>query len=283
MNSSDWSAIATGGGAVVSAVALIFIYFQTKATRKAAEATRDQAEIAARALAVAERDHLQSKFLAAEAVKARIDVLMPRILLSVDDVVTWPPLVPSTVHLGSPQPHTSSEPFRLPRDGGRRLILRVHVSLTNESDSTVDVKLSSPLYRDNDDGQRIPLPSEMQLAPRQSAGEVYIDVERSVDEWVAIYEQRRAGEPGDEFEFTATYISPFDTGAIDRHRVVVGGTLVEPMPDQDAAWRVIGNPNPNLLTGAIGSVAWVTQPTTRTYYLSRTNGIELGPVDPTIV
>lgn len=276
MDAAGWGAIATGAGSAVSAATLIFIAFQTKATRSAAEATSDQARIAAKALTVAERDHAQSQFLAREAVKARIDSQMPRILLSVDDRVDWPPLVPSGYYLGSPQRHISAEPFRMPRDANLRLILRVHVSLTNESDVTVDIRLSQPLYRDNEEGQRIPIQGEIQLAPRQSAGQVYIDVERSVAEWVEIYQERdrtRAG--GEEYEFIATYVSPFDTGAIDRHRIVVGGTILRPVPDQDGAWSLISDPNPNLLTGAIGATAWQAMPTTRTYYLSRTKGIEL--------
>lgn len=276
MDAAGWGAIATGAGSTVSAATLVFIAFQTRATRSAAEASKDQAEIAAKALSVAERDHLQAQFLAAEAVKARIDTLMPRILLSVDDQADWPPLVPSTYHLGAPQRHVGAEPFRLPRDASRRLILRVHVSLTNESDVTVDVGLSQTLYRDDEEGRRIPLPAEIQLAPRQSAGAVYVDVERTVEEWVAIYEQRAStGGGGADFEFVATYVSPFDTGAVDRHRIVIGGTILEPVDDQVGAWRLIANPSPNLLTGAIGSTGWRTQPTVRTYYVSRSRGIEL--------
>jgi hypothetical protein len=158
------------------------------------------------------------------------------------------------------------------------------VSLSFVSDTTVDVGFSQPLFRDDEDGRRIPLQSEIQLAPRQSAGEVYLDVERSIAEWVDIYEEReRTRGSGQEYEFIATYISPFDTGAIDCHRIVVGGTILEPVPDEDGGWRLIGNPNPNLLAGAIGSTGWQTMPTTRTYYLSRTQGIELPAVGDSVL
>jgi hypothetical protein len=279
MDAASWGALATGAGSLVSAGALVFIWRQTRATREAAEATTAQAEIAAKALAVAERDHAQSQFLAIEAVKARIDSQMPRVLLSVENRVTWPPLEPSAFYLGAPQPHASAEPFRMPRDANKRLILRVYLSLTNESDTTVDIRLSRALYRDDEQEQRVALPLEIQLASRQSAGEVYLDVERSVAEWVAIYDERdRTGGGGQEYEFIATYISPLDTGAIDRHRVLIGGTVLEPVSDQVGAWQLIGKPNPSVLTGAIGSVGWHTLPTTRNYYLSRAMDMQLPDV-----
>ena len=115
------------------------------------------------------------------------------------------------------------------------------------------------------------------LEPGQKLDGWYFEIGRSVAEWAAIYEQRSTGAPGEEFLFQVIYVDNLDTGVIEYHEVLFGGTLLTPIPNETGAWTLINYPDTP--PGDPGGIGWQAQPTKRRYFLSRTRGIELPEID----
>jgi hypothetical protein len=273
----DWTAIAalaTCVAAITTAVTIIFIAKQTSATRRAAEAADTSVKVATDALALASKEHQQTRFLTLESIRGRIDAAMPQ--LTVSEVrLDWPPLVPSS--FGEAQPYSPAAPYRLPRQAPERLMVRAYFTLSNDDSRTVTLTFSQPVYQSTSTDREVF--DQVTLAPGKSLREHYFEVDRSVGEWVDIWNERnetRAGGP--EQRFYAMYTAPADTGAVDYYNIVVAGTLVEPVPDETGAWRVIANGGPSA-TGAIGAIVAVPQTNTRVYWLSRERGLQLPPID----
>ena len=259
---STWdivSSIATGASALVTMGTVVFIARQTAATNKTADA-------AVQALTVAREQTDLSRFLAIEAVKTRIDAGMPTLRLSLGPAA-WPPLEASDY--GDPQPVVATTPFRLPRDGHRRLILRVPVDIFNEGDVAADLRSNFTVW---ENGRAREL-GEFTLAPGENWRGLWVDVNRSVAEWVDVWKRRDETRASvDPAVFDVTFLDPRDTGAFEVHQLEVDGTLVRPVPQEDGAWTIIDAPGP---TGEVGSIGASLRPRTRKYWLSRSAGIEL--------
>jgi hypothetical protein len=270
--SSPWTAvgaIATSVAAFVTAVSAVIIALQTRATRKAAEAGEKTAKLAAESLDISRRQQSNTHFLVLEAVKSRIDANLPRITVTTKSQMKWPPLEPSD--FGDAQPWRSPDPYRMPRDAQSRLLVRVPVSIANDGPKTVSVAMSPGLVSGRE------VQTEAILKPGTAlAGE--FEVNHSISEWVAIWEEReRERNGGPETTFTVTYIDPADTGAIEHHRVVFGGTILVPVTNETGAWELL--PGPHARVGDVCGIGWSAQPTKRRYFLSRTNNLELPEIE----
>lgn len=260
-----FGAIATAVAAIVTAGTAVFIALQTHATRKAAEAGERTAHVASEALEIARKEQGHTYFLALEALKSRIDSALPKITLTTSKDISWPPLVPSSY--GEPQPHVSEGPFRLPRDGKARLLVRVPVTIVNDGPRTVSLSLTPEFHRG---GKR---DNTVVLNPGVSVSG-FFEVQHSVREWVDIWETRdRERTGGPETRFEVIYIDPADTGVIEYHRIAFGGSILQPVPNELGAWDVIADPHAT--NGRAGSVGWSVQPTLRRYFLSRSKNLEL--------
>lgn len=84
---------------------------------------------------------------------------------------------------------------------------------------------------------------------------------RSLAEWVDIYRSRKNGDPGQEFTFELMYVGSGDSDVVEYHRINTGGTLVEPIENQDGAWRIASVFERNFDSE--------TQPLERVYWKSR--------------
>jgi hypothetical protein len=271
------AAIATATAAIVAGVSAVIIALQTRATRKAAvagakaaDAAVQAADAAVAALGLAQREQNISRFLATEAVRVRLDSRAPRIVMVARDTgMIWPPLWVSSI--GEPQAHPADRgPFRMPKDGNIVLLVRCLYKLRNDGDSAVQVRLSQP-SRIGDK-----LREEVWIEPHDEFSGSF-DVQRTVAEWVAIWEERdRTRGPVDDFIFEAVYLDQADAGVIDNYRAVLAGTIVKPVPNETGAWELIDGPG---VTGEIGSIVLTDQPTRRRYFLSRERGIELPEPD----
>ena len=260
-----FGAIATAAAAIVTAATAVFIALQTRATRKAAEAGERTAEVATESLEIARKEQGHTYFLALEALKSRIDSSLPKITLTTSKDISWPPLVPS--NYGEPQPHVSEEPFRLPRDGSARLLVRVPVTIVNDGPRTVSLSLTPEFHRG---GKRN---NAVVLNPGASVSG-FFEVQHSVQEWVEIWEVRdRERTGGPETRFEVTYVDPADTGVVEYHHITFGGSILRPVPDEQGAWVVIADPH--AMNGEAGSIGWNVQPTVRRYFLSRSKNLEL--------
>lgn len=254
MNAGNAASWAAAGAAILAAGV---VAWQSWETRRSANASRDAAVAANAALDL-------SRQQVAEAIRARIDASMPEIVVQAPREVQWPPLSPPR-HLGDhPQPFPRVDEFavmHLPKHGDEQIMVRAEFTIFNES--TRHVELATSTLVDADDNE---LPNPLRLAPGERVTGLF-SVKRTLTDWVRIYKQREAGEPGDETKFSVTYMDPSDTGAMEHWHVAVAGCPVEEVTDVQG-WRIVGAPSAFVDTPrAMG----IGEPIRyRRYWLSRT-------------
>lgn len=265
----DWTAIssiATGAAAVVTAVTVIFIFKQTRATRKAAEQAERSADAAYHALEhsqkqldFSQRQHMQSMYMAAEAVKARIDAGMPRLLLQSAFVVPAEALDQT----GGPAV------FVEPGHDRRELAHLIKFQIKNDGPRSVKLRYSEPIkyHTLNPAGQE----SIQQMAEAEHViplgvghtlnGE-YV-VRRTVRDWIDRFEAQERREQLESHQFTIRSLTDADTGAHELHYISLAGTALIPGPQHKGAWvhRTAEDMKEHL-------IAFV-EPTERMYFLSR--------------
>lgn len=257
-DASEWVA----AGAALAAAAVVA--WQSWETRRSAQASEKAVDAAERAVLAANEGLGLSRQQVAEATRARIDAATPTITVMAPEEPDWPPLEPSVMYGGEPQPLVSGvrpQPWHLPRDGATRILVRTPVSIHNTSSVPVTVGLGELTDKA---GQ--PTPDTVDLDPGESRP-LYFAVTRTLSEWVAVYRQRAAGEVGDDGVGFVRFSDAGDTGVIDRWELRLAGTPVEPVPDLDGAWRLIAAPDRfSGRPGAMGVSPAIRQ---RLYYLSK--------------
>lgn len=257
-------ALATGLAAIVTAVTAVFIYFQTKETAKAASAGQHSAAAANEALALTRAQQRQTLFMAAETVKGRIDAAMPSVRVLSDEAIIWDPQFPGQF-LDSPgQSVHAGREFNLPADGRQQILIQVSVSIWNEGPGMAHLRFNHPITNGAE------VLTDADLAEGEGLEEFAYSVQHSIEEWADIYQERRHGAETERFSFEVTNLHQMDTGAVDRTRVSFSGTLLEPVPERNGVWRLLLTP-----TTSDDYPAVATEPTERTYYLSRREGRRL--------
>lgn len=251
------------GAAVIAAG---IVAWQSWETRRAADASADALTTANEALAVARQQ-------ASEAVRARIDAATPLISVYLDTEVDWPPLEPSGVLGGTPNPLTQGmnpEPMFMPRHRDRRIMVRAGARVMN--DSSRHVRLTVHGLVQKDDGVT-PVPSPVLLAPGEAL-DAWCAMTHSLSEWIEVHRARSSGDGGDEVVASVHYIDPADTGANDRWDLIFGGVPITPVADMEGGWQIIPRPQPTPgAVAAVGTAGVVLRH--RRYYLSKTRGEEI--------
>ncbi len=264
--------------AIAAVVAGGIVAWQSWETRKSAEASQAAAQAAQAAVVTANEALRLSRLQAVEAVKSRIDAAMPMITIHADTAPTWPPQQPTVFGGGAPNDLPSGDASRvlhLPRDSQDLISVRLWITVSNDSGRTVELTTSefegAPSRGDPPTGV---VTQPIQLGPGQIQ-KGWFRVTRPLDEWAAILKEREDGNPGPQAEFTAVYIDPADSGAIDNWSVVVGGTPVERVPELEGGWRIIGDGR-HQAVGSLSGMAAAVMPRERRYYLSRSRNLPLG-------
>lgn len=263
-----FAAVATAFAAVATAVSAIIIAYQTRATARAATATAESARETGRAadateatvhaatksLELAQVQQKQTLYMVSEAVKTRIDASMPRFRVLIDDDIEWPPLLPAPFVDADPIPLPANHEFILPRDKDLRVLVRLDITVINDGPGAAHFRFNELLTNGEDE-----LRETVLLSGNTLSGYLY-HVERTVQEWIEVYNRRRTGTPTGH-EFTVTSVSPMDTGALDTARVDCGGSIVQPVPSMDGHWTLV-DPKGE------GSLRIGSRPIQRKYYLS---------------
>lgn len=192
--------------------------------------------------------------MVSEAVKARIDASMPRFRVLVENDIEWPPLLPAPFVDADPIPLRADHEFILPRDKDLRILVRLDITVINDGPGAAQFRFNE-LLTNGEDQLR-----EAVLLPGETLSGYLYHVERTVQEWIEIYNQRTMGSSV-VHEFTVTSVSPMDTGALDTARVDCGGTILEPAPSMEGHWKLVEPKGEDSLS--IG-----TRPIQRRYYLS---------------
>lgn len=250
-----WS---TFGAASATALSALFIAWQILLTRRSVQATDATLQIAREEL-----DH--SRNLQVEAQRAAIDAEMPKLFLAVAHDVEFVSATDTRERdmfaPGGSSP-TRVEPGReyvLPRDADVKLEVVVSVTIANDGPRRAEL-IAGAAY-----GEVL----GMQARALNVGETVSVRFTRvaTVEEWAAIHESRSRGESEQVIVGEVTYIFPGDTGAIERHEIAQGGTVLEPVPDHLGAWRVRDLTGKNSM--GIKHIGSVVQPFTRQYWESR--------------
>jgi hypothetical protein len=250
-----WSTL---GAAVATVISAGFIAWQIRLTRKSVQAMD-------RTLDIARQEFDRGRHLEIEARKARIDAEMPRLFVSVDYV--WEhayfgdetePDPYSTVP--APKRIPDGHEFALPRDAARLVSIAFTSTVANDGPGRAKVFLDAP-RSPRHAGRR----SLVIAAGDQAREECWRT--QTVQEWIDVYEARRAGRSDDVDVAQVHYFYPGDVAANERHDVVQGGTVLEPDPQRLGVWHV-GDFRARLLGDPVG-IGTEVMPFTRTYWASR--------------
>lgn len=252
----DWTAIsadATALAAIVTAITMVFIARQTIATRKSARQAERSADASFQALAYAQRQqdyaaaqHQQSLFMAAEALKSRIDAEMPRI--TVTGLRRGEPYIDPAEVLRPPATQMSEH-----ANGRIKMGYTVAFSLHNDGHRNVEVSFSSPVFLDGAESTT----ATKVVVPPDGSCEVQHRVFRTLAEWAAINRVRQTGEPGDVDRLEIRYGSDGDTSGHDNQYIESSGTPIEASTIDPVHWQLGGEIGVSLM------------PAVRTYWLSR--------------
>ncbi|MFC7596414.1 hypothetical protein ACFQU3_13935 [Terrabacter sp. GCM10028922] len=247
-------AVATALSAIGSCAAAIVVAAQTYFTRRAVEETAAATIV--------------SKRMMGEAVKARLDARAPHITVTRAQDILWPPYEPSD--FGEAQPLPPGHEYHLPRDGSSRIQARLHLSITNHASWPVTLLLEGIVPAGWNE-QKAP-PAAAEVSPNASE-DFFALATRTVAEWVMIAEGRRAGDPGPETAASVTYVEDDDEAVMDRWDVLIGGTPLTPVPQQDGLWRLSDGPRSDL--SGHSAIDGLVQIKRREYFLSRRNNLKL--------
>lgn len=267
----DWTAIgsiATAGAAVVTAVTIYFIFRQTTATRKSAEASERTAEAAFQALEHSQkqldfshRQHQQSMYMAAEAVKARIDAERPKLL------VAKAALNPQrSIDAGERVPEALFEPS----DSHRLLTHAVKFQVRNDGPPSAKLQHSERIKYNTTDAsglesiqQWADAEEPLMLAPGHTLHGEY-SITKTLEYWMNEYKSRSNHEDYPEaHEFCIRNLTDADTGAHELHYIGLAGSALKPDGDQIGKWV-------HLSTAEMKSqLITYLKPTKRVYFLSR--------------
>lgn len=272
----DWTAIgsiATAVAALVTAATIVFIFFQTRATAKAAKEAERTADAAFKALDYsqkqldfAQRQHLQAMYMAAEAVKSRIDADLPKLVLEKVEVGTT-----HNIDGGERIPDALFEPG----DSNREISHNVKFQIKNDGPRSAKLLCSEQIKyhmvsaEGFDSIQQIEEADEgIPLGTGQTLHGEY-KVRRTVGDWINIAKAREGGEDHEGHKFWIRSLTDADTGAHETHEISFTGEALIQDPMQLGRWAPIP-------TNEVRSkmVAFV-EPVRRFYFISRVRNEEL--------
>lgn len=252
-----WSTLAA---ALATAASVGFIAWQIRLTRQSVQASEKTAQVA-----LEELNH--NRLLQRDAQRARIDSEMPR-LSSVVKRQSRQAWIPDE---GDEKPYDPLEQdtnevavgteFELPRDASLRVQVGVEVNVVNDGPRGAWVYLDTPYNPNKTRTQEF----------IEAGGSIRVWVVRieTVDRWVdlaRIYTGEGDGRDGTASDapiLTLTYTYPGDVGAIERHTIVQGGSILVQTPGNAAGWTVAP-----LTEGRYGGLHAVAMPFKRVYYAS---------------
>jgi hypothetical protein len=250
-----WSTLAA---AVATGVSAIFIAVQIGQTRKSVETTE-------KTLKVAHDEFERGRALQIEAQRARIDSEMPRLTVTVESqsIQAWLPDVQSTFDPYSREPRADElkpgHTFQRRTDLETRVQVGVSIVVANDGPRRALVQLGAP-YATGDDRHR-----EVVIGVGEST-KFWARRVHTVREWLDICDKWHAGEAHDVNIAEVLYIYPGDVGAIERHNILQGGSVIEHTPEEDWSVRIAEFKRPD---GTAPSLNAVVQPFTREYFASR--------------
>lgn len=256
-----WSTLAA---AVATALSAIFIAWQIGLTRKSVQTTE-------KTLEVAHLEFERGRALQIEAQRAKIDSEMPRLTVAVlsqssqawlpDDTTPDPYSLEPRANEAKP-----GQTFQRRTDLDTRVQVGIWIRVANDGPRRALVNVGAA-YADGDARQE-----ELAIGVGEQKDFWAMRV-HSVREWLDIHDRWQAGEVTDINIAEVVYIYPGDVGAIERHNVLQGGSIIEPTPEEDWSVRIAEFKRADGNAPALNAVV---QPFTRDYFASRLASQRLG-------
>ncbi|MFZ8756952.1 hypothetical protein ACO03V_05965 [Microbacterium sp. HMH0099] len=215
--------------AAISAVSAAVVAWQAVQTRQSTRAAIDAVDVARAELS-------QGEALRDDALKAHIDAEMPRVTVTayLHAEVLDPAESPASIFVEdrSRDLVTQTE-YVLPRDSSKLLRAKGTVTVINDGPRFMEAQ-----YRSDSDPSTRPL--DLAVPPGESRT---IEVSRTetVGRWVELAGWAQGDTsvegPYEVVIFSMSYRFPGWVGAVEEHRVIMGGTAVEPVEGNASAWR----------------------------------------------
>ena len=226
--------------------------------------TRKSVETTEKTLKVAHDEFERGRDLQLEAQRARIDNEMPRSTVTVisQSRQAWlPDETTPDPYSREPRPDDAEvgHTFQRRTDLDPRVQVAILIRVANDGPRRALVSASAA-YADGEGRNE-----EIVVAVGEHS-DFWARRIHTVREWLEIHEKWHAGEAHDVNIAELVYIYPGDVGAIERHRVLQGGSLIEPTPGEDWSVRVAAF---EPFDGNAPSLNAVVQPFTRDYFSSR--------------
>lgn len=251
-----WSTLAA---AIATAASVGFIAWQIRLTRKSVEASEQTAQVA-----LDELNH--SRLLQRDAQRARIDAEMPRLSCVVrrQSAEAWltddrEPVAFSTATRAKKA--AVGTVFEMPQDASVRLQVGLEVNVVNDGPRGARVFLDTPY---NPEQKR-----KEEFIEAGGSIRVWVVRVESVERWVdlaKIYDAQGDGREGADADtpiLIVTYTYPGDVGAIERHTVIQGGSILIRTRGSSAGWKLA------MFGGdRYGGLNALATPFKRTYYAS---------------
>lgn len=256
-----WS---TFGAATVTAISAAIIAWQSVQTRRSVKVTEE-------ALELSRKEFDRNTELVAESLKARIDAEMPRLTA----VVAHQSSRVFNAQVRLPDTHGNLEPeivpegteFTMPRDRLRELTVFVDALVYNDGPRRASLTIGGP----NELGEEVILAVDSPKAHSFRRTE-------TLEEWIKLAQPYlRAEQRSPGIEVLETTDAPIgfvtsnyhgDMGGFESHRLVQGGSIVEPVEGNASAWRVV-DPSGRAIHEEGVKLNAVFMPFERQYYRSR--------------
>ena len=288
MSESSWTDPDVIVQLVASATAVVAfgaVVVQTVLTRKALDEASSSRRVAEEALNVARAEQSYSALLSVEAIKARIASNAPSADFTVDHIEDAA-FLPSVLSSGHPQAAPDGQVFTT-LAGQQIVMIRAKVTLRNTGDRAARFVLHGAIRRPvtgDPDDNGVPHMVGTRAGPRDvllAAGESttgYWEVNRTVDEWIAIYDARHGGRPDEGAELVAYFDDGHDTGASCWYTLVLDGAALQPQsPALRESWVYAGLYENSLTYDGVGSGV---KPVNVRYWLSRQRNMPLPELAP---
>lgn len=252
--------------AAISAVSAAVVAWQAVQTRQSTRAAVEAVEVARAELSQGEK-------LRDDALKAHIDAEMPRVTVTayLHAEVLDPGEPPASIYLDDrKKDRLTQEEYVLPRDSSKLLQAKGTVTVINDGPRFMEAQ-----YRSGSDPSTRPL--GLAVPPGESRT-VEVSRTETVGRWVELARWAQGDTsiegPHDDVIFSMSYRFPGWVGAVEHHRVVMGGTAVESVEGNASAWR------PARLNGSrqdhVSPAALVPQPFERHYFRNRPDDDVMG-------
>jgi hypothetical protein len=220
-------------------------------------------------------DGKTNRLIAADYVRARLDLQAPAVTVQLDGP-QWPPYAaPSLGGMPvSPWPADKTWHFPAEQDGANRIYLQQQIIVVNETQRRIQVRFDGDLFTPDAD-KRIRPTGILIVFPGQRVTNVYLQKQFTVKEMAENYAAREAGDDLPHAATgTVTVDDDRDNGSTDVWQLRLTGCPVQPVPDRDGLWQI----TPYHITAGEGlrSLDYELLPSRkRTYWISRAKQVAL--------